>query len=292
MGEIVVGIDFGGPARASAQRRKILAVAARRTSRAKYAISAQGLNQRLLQHPPGWTAQELADSIVVSKPRVSVVGADFPFSIPAALLALRSFASLANQKGAFATWAAFNKAIAAALPLTCPVDYAPFARWRDKAFWLKRDCDVGSGAQPPLKHHFQVLFNMTLLGNGFLARLEQSGLFDVVPFQSRSRAPVIEVYPGHMMRALAVPDYKRAPRKAIHAAAAHLGRAGIAVEIDPAIRAVCESWDTGRNGVHDYDAADALVAASLAILHREGRARETVPAGASRRHLEGAIWSI
>jgi hypothetical protein len=292
MGEIIVGIDFGGPSRASAQRRKILAVAARRTGRANYAISAEGLNQRLLQHPPGWTAQELGDSIVVSTPRVSVIGADFPFSVPAALLALPSFARLANQKGAFATWTAFNKAIAAALPLTCPVDYAPFALWRDKAFWLKRGCDVGSGAQPPLKHHFQVLFNMTLLGNGFLARLERSGLFDVVPFQSRGRARVIEVYPGHMMRMLAVRDYKRAPRKAIDAAAGHLRRAGITVEIDPLIRAVCETWDTGRSGTHDYDAADAFVATSLAILHREGRARETVPAGASHRHLEGAIWSI
>jgi predicted nuclease with RNAse H fold len=156
---------------------------------------------------------------------------------------------------------------------------------------VKRACDTGNGAQAPLKHQFQTLFNMTLLGNGFLARLQQSGLFDVVPFQSRGRAEVIEVYPGHMMRALDVPEYKRAPRRAIDAALRFLRRSGIAIELDRAIRRTCETYDSARSSVHDFDAADALVAASVAILYREGRAREAVPAGAARQ-LEGAIWSI
>ena len=292
MGEIVVGIDFGGPSRANAQRRKILAVAARRTGEASYEVCAEGLNPRLLEHPPGWTAFELADRLIASTDRVAVVAADFPFSIPAALLGLDSFARLANLGAAFSSWSAFNQAIANALPLACPVDYAPFTRWRDKAFWVKRECDVESGAHPPLKHRFQTLFNMTLLGNGFLARLEQSGLFDVIPFQARGRAAVIEVYPGHMMRSLAVRNYKRAPGKAIDAALAYLRQGGIGVEVDPAIRTVCETYDTGYKEVHDYDAADALVATSLGILYREGRAREALPAGATRRDLEGAIWSI
>ena len=291
MREVVVGVDFGGPALASAQRRKILAVEARRISASGYAIKPGGLNARLLQDPPGWTALELADAIAASAVPVRILAADFPFSIPSALLADPSFAGRGDGVP-FATWAGFNRAIAAGLPLSCPVDYRPFARWRDKALWLKRECDRESGAQPPLKHFFQVCFNMTLLGNAFLARLDQSGLFDVVPFQARGRpAQAIEVYPGHMMRKLGVRDYKRAPRRAIDAALGFLGEGGIAVELDPALRAVCESYDTGRKGSHDFDAADALVAACIAILHREGRARETMPAGAVR-HQEGAIWSV
>ena len=292
MAETVVGVDFGGPALASAQRRKILAVEARRISACAYEITAGGLNARLLQDPPGWTALELADAIAASAVPVRILAADFPFSIPSALLADPSFAGKDNHGAAFASWAGFNRAIAAALPLSCPVDYRPFVRWRDKALWLKRECDKESGAQPPLKHFFQVCFNMTLLGNAFLARLDQSGLFDVVPFQDRGRpAQAIEVYPGHMLRKLGVRDYKRAPARAIDAALGFLREGGIAVQLDPALRAVCETHDTGRKGSHDFDAADALVATCIAILHREGRARETMPAGAVR-HLEGAIWSV
>jgi hypothetical protein len=292
MTDLVVGIDFAGPARACDQRRKILAVAAERVGRSRYAVSRSGLNARLLSAPPGWTAEELADALLSLRPVPSTVAADFPFCVPRELLARASFSAVLGRASPFRTWRAFNRAIAARIPLGCPVDYAPFRAWRDKALWLKRASDRASGAHAPLKHQFQVLFNMTLLGNAFAARLERSGRYDVVPFQSRGRAQLVEVYPGHAMRALGVADYKRSPARAIDAALHHLAQRGVAFTIDPDIRAACEAYDTGGRAGRDHDAADALVAACVAALHREGRAREILGAPPGARDAEGAIWSF
>jgi hypothetical protein len=133
---------------------------------------------------------------------------------------------------------------------------------------------------------------MTLLGNAFLARLAASGRFDVVPFQSRGRAAVIEIYPGHLMRSAGLPSYKRAPREAVDAAVRLLRERGVCVDVAPEVRAVCETYDTGRGAAKDHDAADALVAACAAILYREARARELCGTAPDARMLEGAIWSV
>ncbi len=290
-GERVIGIDFAGPGRLAQQRRKILAVEARRLGRGRYAIRADGLNAQLLRSPPGWTAGDLAGAILRRPGRVSVVAADFPFSIPAELLVRDSFARLGHQARAFASWQGFNRAVAAALPLDRPADYGPFVRWRTPRFWLRRATDVACGAQPPLKDRYQCLFNMTLLGNAFLARLEASGRFDVVPFHSRGRAQVIEVYPGHLMRSAGLPGYKRAPAAAVDAALRLLRRHALSVEVAPDVRAVCERYDTGAGRAEDHDAADALVAACAAILYREGGARAPCAAAPEVLRLEGAIWT-
>lgn len=290
--DVIVGIDFAGPAGARDQRRKILAVAAERTRASRFVVSRAGLNARLLRDPPGWTAAELADALLSLEPVPAIVAADFPFCVPRELLALRSFAAAVGRRSPFDTWKAFNAAIAATIPLACPVDYSPFRRWKDKKLWVKRASDRESGAHAPLKHQFQTLFNMTLLGNAFLARLAGSGSYDVVPFHSRGRARVIEIYPGHAMRALGVRDYKRAPAQAIDAAVRHLAQHGIAFTIDAEIRAACEAYDTGGKAASDHDAADAIVAACVAALYREGRACEIVGTPADARDAEGAIWSF
>jgi hypothetical protein len=290
--ELVVGVDFAGPAKARDQRRKILAVAAERTGDRRYVVPATGLNARLLGVPPGWTAEELADALLSLQPAPAVVGADFPFCVPRELLGLASFAAAVGRDRPFETWAAFNAAVVERIPLGCPIDYAPFQAWRQKSMWLKRACDRASGAHAPLKHQFQVLLNMTLLGNAFLARLERSRRFDVVPFHARGRAQVVEVYPGHAMRALGVPDYKHAPARAIDAALAHLSRRGIGFTVDARVRAACEAYDTGGRTTHDHDAADALVAACVAALHREGLAREVTGAPAEARDCDGVIFSV
>ncbi len=292
MTDLLVGIDFAGPVGARDQRRKILAVAAERTRDSRFVVSSGGLNARLLRDPPGWTAEELADALLLLRPAPAIVAADFPFCVPRELLALRSFAAAVGRKTPFGSWKAFNAAIAGMIPLGCPVDYSSFHRWRNKKLWVKRASDRVSGAHPPLKHQFQTLFNMTLLGNAFLARLERSGSYDVVPFQSRGRAQVIEIYPGHAMRALGVRDYKRAPERAIDAAVRHLGEHGITFTIDGKIRAACETYDTGWGAAGDHDGADAVVAACVAALYREGRALEIVGTPADARDAEGAIWSF
>lgn len=292
MADLIVGIDFAGPAKARDQRRKILAVAAKRTGDCRFVVSPGGLNARLLGALPGWTAEELSDALLSLRPVPAIVAADFPFCVPRELLALRSFAAAVGRKLPFRTWKAFNAAIAGRIPLTCPVDYSPFHSWKNKAMWMKRASDRVSGAHAPLKHEFQVLFNMTLLGNAFLARLERSGRYDVVPFQSRGRAQVVEIYPGHAMRSLGVRDYKRAPARAIDAAVHHLAQHGITFTIDAKVRTACEAYDTGGRTADDHDGADAIVAACVAALYREGRAREIVGTPAEAREVEGAIWSF
>lgn len=289
---VVVGIDFGGPAQARAQRRKILAVFAERRGGGRWRIGATGPNARLLASPPGWTAAELADALVAAEPAPCVIGADFPFCVPRALLARASFAAALGHDRPFGSWAAFSAAVARRLPLDCPLDYAPFGGWRGPRLWLRRACDGPAGAQPPLKDRFQVLFNMTLLGNAFLRRLAASGRYDVVPFQSRGRARVVEVYPGHALRALGVHDYKRAPGRAVDAVLAHLARRGVVLEVDPRLRAACEAYDSGGGAAQDHDAADALVAACLAVLCREGLARAFRGVPARGRGADGTIWSV
>lgn len=290
-GDVVLGIDFAGPATARDQRRKILAVAAVRIGARRFAVRKAGFNARLLGSPPGWTALELADELTSRPVTPSVVAADFPFCVPRELLRSESFAAAVGAERPFGTWKAFNAAVSRRVPLACPVDYAPFRRWRRKGLWRKRACDRVCGAQAPLKDRFQVLFNMTLLGNAFLARLVRSGRYDVVPFQSRRRARVIEVYPGHAMRALGVPGYKRAPAKAIDAALRHLERRGIRLDLDRKVRDACVAYDSGGT-TGDHDAADALVALCVAALHREGLAREVLGTPAGARDVEGAIWSV
>jgi hypothetical protein len=290
MPDVVIGIDFAGPAAARGQRRKILAVAAERTGRLRFAVRGAGFNARLLGRVPGWTAEELARTLAMA-PVPAVVAADFPFCVPLELLERPAFAAAIGHPRPFGTWRAFHTAVARRLTLGCPADYGPFRRWRRRAYWLKRDVDRAAGAQPALKHQFQVLFNMTLLGCAFLAELQRSGRFDVVPFQSRGRAQVIEVYPGHALRTLGVRTYKREPRRAIDAMARRLAARGITLELDPRVRAACEAYDTG-GASPDHDAADALVAACIGVLHRVGAARPIAAEGAAAAGPDGAIWSV
>jgi hypothetical protein len=162
--DLIVGIDFAGPAKARDQRRKILAVAAKRTGDCRFVVSPGGLNARLLGALPGWTAEELSDALLSLRPVPAIVAADFPFCVPRELLALRSFA-------------------------------------------------------------------------------------------------------------------------------AAVGRS-ITFTIDAKVRTACEAYDTGGRTADDHDGADAIVAACVAALYREGRAREIVGTPAEAREVEGAIWSF
>src|SRR5690606_6853739 len=170
--DMIVGVDFGAPQRARDQRRKIIAVAAHPTGWHSYRIDATGMNARLLaSEPPGWTAKELVDELVARPARG--VGFDFPFGVPHALLRDPRFAADVGYKGgAFNGWRSFNWWIAQRLLLTDPLDFTPFAPWRDRAerarLWTKRATDIAAGGQPPLKDKFQATFQMTLLGNVLL----------------------------------------------------------------------------------------------------------------------------
>jgi hypothetical protein len=96
---VIVGVDFGAPQRARDQRRKIIAIAAHSTGWRTYRINATGMNARLLENdPPGWSAKELLDELLARPARV--VGFDFPFCVPHALLRDPKFAAAAGHTAA------------------------------------------------------------------------------------------------------------------------------------------------------------------------------------------------
>lgn len=264
------------------------------SARASTGWGTEGLNARLLERPgaPGWTAAELAEALI-SHGSGAVAGFDFPFSLPRELLESAGFARVVGRARPFGTWEAFNEFVADELPLRPPNDYAPFAAWRGKPFWLSRATDRAAAANPPLKHAFQVLFNMTLLGNALLAALAASGRYAVVPFMPPgSRTAAVEVYPGLTMRRLGMRAYKRDPAGAISCLLAFCIQRGVNVAVDPELRRFCEEYRTRNGPTTDPDASDALIALVTTILYREGMCAEALPPGeSSRRCVEGAIWA-
>ncbi len=289
---LVVGVDFGAPRRAADQRRKILAVSAISVRPAHYRIEKTALNARLFANdPPGWTAEELTDALLEHPARV--VGFDFPFCVPHKLLEAPDFASdVGYPHGAFRSWRPFNAWIAERLPFRDPIDYAPFAAWRNPdaraRLWTKRATDLATGAQPPLKDLVQATFQMTLLGNALLAKLAASKRYRVLPFDEESggAGELIEVYPRATLRAMGLSAYKAAPTQAMQLAHHACASAGIALEVDPEFLALGRRYNSGTMKAPDHDVADAWVALCTAILHAEGAAHPSV--GADPR--EGAIW--
>jgi hypothetical protein len=59
------------PRRACDQRPKIVAIAAYPTDWCCYRIGATGMNARLANDPPGWTAKELLDELLTSPVRIA-----------------------------------------------------------------------------------------------------------------------------------------------------------------------------------------------------------------------------
>jgi hypothetical protein len=297
---LIVGIDFGAPRQAREQRRKIVAIGARPLGRRRYRVEPSGLNARLLaSDPPGWSARELADELLARPARV--VGFDFPFSLPSSLLLDPRFASqVGYDRGPFARWRAFSAWVARRLPLTDPLDFTPFAPWRDPAdrarLWSKRATDLAAGAQPPLKDRFQATFQMTLLGNALLSALWESRQYRVLPFPGGGGAgEVIEVYPRATLRALGLASYKARPEEAVRACVAACRAADIRLEVDPEFVTLACRYSTGTTRSPDHDVADAFVALCTAILHAEGASRPLLAPDSGRpeghlRASEGAIW--
>lgn len=298
--DLIVGVDFGAPQRTRDQRRKIIAVAARATGWRSYRIDATGLNARLLAgEPPGWAATELLEELLARPARV--VGFDFPFGVPHVLLRDPNFAAdVGHADGAFHCWRTFSAWIAQRLPLTDPLDFTPFAAWRDRAerarLWTKRATDIAAGGQPPLKDRFQATFQMTLAGNVLLSKLWESQKYRVLPFPGGSGAgELIEVYPGATLRAMGLASYKARPDEAVRLGAAACAAAGIDLEVDPRLVALACRYSSGTARAPDYDVADALVALCTAILYAENGCRMALAPDPTwqeqrAREWEGAIW--
>ncbi|AKV04358.1 hypothetical protein AKJ09_11021 [Labilithrix luteola] len=297
---MIVGVDFGAPRRGRDQRRKIIAIAAHATGPGKYRIDMTGMNARLrVSSAPGWSAKELLDELI-ARP-AQVVAFDFPFCVPHALLQDAKFASnVGYEDGAFGDWRSFNSFVAQRLPFTDPLDFAPFAAWRDRAerarLWTKRATDIAAGGQPPLKDKFQATFQMTLLGNALLSKLWESHQYRVRPFPGgRGTGEVIEVYPGATLRALGLASYKSRPDKAVQLASDLCAAAGIELDVDAEVIALCCHYSSGGKKTPDYDVADAFVALCTAILYAQGACHPAIASDPAGDHhpleeLEGVIW--
>ncbi|MBI2835918.1 MAG: DUF429 domain-containing protein [Acidobacteria bacterium] len=290
----VVGVDFGAPRRARDQRRKIIAIAAHAVADRRYRVDAIGVNERLIaKDPPGWSAKELLDELLTRT--VRIVAFDFPFSLPDVLLRDEKFAASAGYThGAFSGWRTFNAFVAERLPLGEPLDFRPFDAWRSRSdrarLWARRATDIVAGGQPPLKDKFQATFQMTLLGNAVLSRLWESHRYRILPFPGgRGTGEVIEVYPGATLRQMGLANYKSRPEEAMRLGIAACTAAGITLDVDPRLRALCCRYSSGGK-TPDYDAADAFIALCTAILHAEGTCRMAIDGDALLKGSEGAIW--
>jgi hypothetical protein len=289
----IVGVDFGAPARARDQRRKIIAIEADRNGDKRYRVQYSGLNERLAlgDAPPGWSAKELLDELLARPVRVAAF--DFPFCVPSELLRDPEFAGAVGERERFMGWRSFSYAVEHLLPLTDPLDFSAFAGWRRKAFWKKRATDREAKAQPPLKDQFQSLFQMTLLGNHMLSKMWASHLYRVVPFGgSNLENEAIEVYPGGTLRILGMTNYKRRPEVAIDCVLRYAADHEIRIDVAPSIIEFCCRYNSGPAG-SDHDGADAFVALVTAILYCEGLCRALLPPESRRmvRDVEGAIWA-
>ncbi len=287
---VVVGVDFGGPRRVKDQRKKILAVEARRTGPGRYEVNRGGLNERLMDSPPGWGAGELAFELCGRKDPV-LVAADFPFSIPRDLLEDAAFANTVGLTTPLKTWSDFRDFVASLVSIDADANLDALSGWRDADHRERRVTDLAARAHPPLQSRHQVMFNMTLVGAAFLQRLRSSGGFSISPFEAATSRCALEVYPGHALRSLGVKHYKREPATAIAAVRRFLERSGTTLDVDPDILGVCHSYSSSHPQL-DHDAADALVACAIGIAAGIG-AGKAIYSGSDRNWaLEGVLWSL
>jgi hypothetical protein len=91
---------------------------------------------------------------------------------------------------------------------------------------------------------------------------------------------------------LGIKGYKSRPKECIDAMIRHLRSHGISLGLDPEIRRVYETYNTGSGKTSDYDAADALICAGISILYREGFARPMADSSAGLHKVEGVIWTF
>ena len=288
--EMVTGSDFGVPASAGQQAKKIILIEAARLKDRTYSIRPMGRNERLVRTPAagtdwrasrrGWTVPELADSLA-SDLSVTVSSFDFPFSIPLSLLNDPEFAQLVGQP-TFCKRSAWAKYVSDNLNLAFPtahakaklVDLANFKVWRDKRFWKKRRTDEATGGSPPLKDKYQNVFAMTLAGTAMLEHLSKEGV--ALGLSSKSMpANHRVVFRRILLRSQSAigfsDNYKRRPGDCLQKAEKYLADQGITLEFSESVRKFClEYRTTGKSkGDPDPDGADAFLCLVAAICFRE-----------------------
>lgn len=293
MQEILTGSDFGVPASAGQQAKKIILIEAVRLKDRAYSIRPTGRNERLVRTHAvstdwrmsrrGWTVPELTDSLA-SDPSVAVSSFDFPFSIPLALLNDPEFARLVGQP-TFCKRSAWAKYVSDHLKLAFPTphakaqltDLAKFKVWRDKRFWKRRRTDEATGGSPPLKDKYQNVFAMTLAGAAMLEHLSKKGVVlslssTLLPAKQRI---AFETYPAAVANAIGFSgNYKKNPGDCLKQAENYLAAQDITLDFSDPVRKFCLEYRTTGKSKDDTDpdGADAFLCLVASICYRESRA--------------------
>jgi hypothetical protein len=313
--EKIVGGDFGVPAAAGNQAKKIIVIESLRRGDRSYRVQATGRNARLLrilnqgltwqERRPGWTLPELTESLA-SDSSVRVMSFDFPFSIPLKLLQDRDFSQLVGREPFEnrSTWAEF---VSASLELRFSSTLAKakletlrtFHPWRheDRRFWKKRSTDDATRGFSPLQHKYQNLFAMTLGGVAMLETLNKSGvLLALSPSETPTTGRVaFETYPAAVARHCGFTgNYKKDPGGCMRQADAYLANRNIKLVVADSVRRFCVEYSTAGKSKDDRDpdGADAYLCLVSAICFREGIA-EACTGGAAPAVLEqeGCIFA-
>lgn len=303
----VVGCDFGASSKAGLQAKKTVLIEAERLSKGLYQCHEFGRNARLLRHQQlpekrsagswqnqrlGWTIADLADSLAADQ-SIAVAAFDFPFSIPVELLDSVEFAAAVGQKTfqTRANWAAFLRkeltlrfdSTKASAALTC---LSKVTAWKQQAFWQKRQTDHLAKAQPPLKHLYQSVFNMTVLGTLLLADLESTGMAIVLTERqlAAKKRRCVEAYPALVAKRIGiVGSYKQQPAQCIQKAIAWLALRGITLQLPDNLKTACQNYQTAEN---DYDAADAFLCLVTSICVQEDLAEILIGTAKTSTQLE------
>lgn len=308
---LVVGCDFGASARAGLQAQKTVLVEAHRVAERSYQCHESGRNQRLLtcvnaSHKPlpkrwqdrraGWTIAELTKSLVADSSIISAAF-DFPFSIPMQLLESAEFAAEVDEP-TFRKRTDWVHFLAEHLSLQFDTDKASSAltclkkveAWKQQAYWKKRQTDHIAKAQPPLKHLYQNVFNMTVLGALLLEQLEGAGMTTVLTASqlNANQRRCVEAYPAMVARRIGVTgSYKQQPDQCVQKAIDWLAEQNIELQMPDSLKIACSTYQTAQ---HDYDAADAVLCLVTSICVIEGLAEMLIePSDSAAQVEEGGI---
>lgn len=288
-----IGCDFSGNLTAGEQAKKTILIEAVRIGPKSWRIEPTGRNERLIRRPDrrkpwrhnrrGWTIAELADSLCQDS-SIIAGGFDFPFSIPVTLLKDSAFAEACRgasrqPPAAFGTRNRWMKFLRNQVQHTFGTTLASsklklpdaFEHIRDSRWWLKRATDIAASAQPPLKHQYQSMFNMTILGGRLLCGLKQAGYrqipFDTATTPTHGPGVVFETYPALIARHLGFSGrYKREPIRCIDHVIGELTRRGISLAMDARVKRFCRNYRTAGG---DPDAADAFLCLAASICYAQ-----------------------
>ncbi len=108
---------------------------------------------------------------------------------------------------------------------------------------------------------------------------------------ARGDGEVIEVYPGATLRRMGLSNYRSPPDEALRLGIAACAAAGIELDVDLRLMALCCRYSAGGK-TPDYDAADAFVALCTAILHAEGACRAAIDGDPLLKESAGAVWVL